>query len=107
MIDSQSPHPRVGAWARRSVAASPGTKATCLGTGRVDHAAWPMPSLRARRLGINHLAGRLVERRGDAREPLHRVAAADDDRDLLQLARAPPRRELDVRGPPGGARGGG
>ena len=47
--------PPVGAWARRIAAASPGTKATSLGTGRVHHAAWPMPSLRARRSGTNHL----------------------------------------------------
>src|SRR3990172_8623036 len=47
--------PPVGARARRIAAASNGTKATSLGTGRVDHAAWPMPSLRARRSGINHL----------------------------------------------------
>src|SRR3990172_5114505 len=47
--------PPVGAWARRIAAASPSTKATSLGTVRVDHAAWPMPSLRARRSGINHL----------------------------------------------------
>src|SRR3972149_10176638 len=61
MIDSQTPPPRGGAWARRRAAASPGTKATSLGTVRVDQAAWPMPSLRARRSGINHLAGRRFE----------------------------------------------
>src|SRR3990170_698544 len=75
MSDSQSPPPRVGAWARRIAAASPGTKATSLGTVRVDHAAWPMPSLRARRLGINRLAAR----------------GAADPHDLPRLRRAPAR----------------
>src|SRR3954452_12476760 len=39
---------------RRSAPASHGTKATSLGTARVEHAAWCMPSPHARDLGIDH-----------------------------------------------------
>jgi hypothetical protein len=40
---------------RRIAPASLGTKATGFGTARVDHAAWCMPSPKARTPGINHL----------------------------------------------------
>jgi|tagenome__1003787_1003787.scaffolds.fasta_scaffold20593252_1 ABC-2 type transport system permease protein len=45
----------MAACTRRIAAASHGTKATSLGTARVDHADWYMPSPQARHLGINHL----------------------------------------------------
>src|SRR5262245_22495464 len=40
----------------RIAPASHGTKASSLGTARVEHAAWCMPSPKARTSGINHLA---------------------------------------------------
>src|SRR5215831_6655701 len=42
---------------RRIAPASHGTKATSLGTARVDHAAWCMPSPHAPDVAIDHLAG--------------------------------------------------
>src|SRR5206468_3470888 len=50
-------HPRLGAFTWRSAAASIGAKATSLAADRVGHAAWCMPSPRARQLGINRLGG--------------------------------------------------
>jgi hypothetical protein len=43
-----STHPRLGACTRRIAPASSGTEASRLAAGRVDHAAWCMPSPRAR-----------------------------------------------------------
>src|SRR4051794_15970666 len=43
---------------RRIAPASHGTKATSLGTARVEHAAWCRPSPHARDLGVDHLAVR-------------------------------------------------
>ena len=45
----------MGACARRIAAASTDIKAYSLDAGRVEHAAWRMPSPRALELGINHL----------------------------------------------------
>src|SRR5262245_62991100 len=45
----------MGACTRRIAPASGGTKATSLGTARVDRAAWCMPSPQAPDVGINHL----------------------------------------------------
>jgi signal peptidase II len=47
MIDSYVARLRMGACTRRSTAASPGTKASGLGTDRVDTATWCMPSPQA------------------------------------------------------------
>src|SRR4051794_4310548 len=46
----------MGTCTRRIAAASHGTEATSLGTARVDHAAWCMPSPQARHSGTDHLA---------------------------------------------------
>ena len=45
----------MGACTRHIAAAANGTKASSLGTARVDPTAWCMPSPRARQLGINRL----------------------------------------------------
>src|SRR5215210_2234610 len=45
----------MGACTRRIAAAAHGTKASSLGTARVDHAAWCMPSPQAPDFGINRL----------------------------------------------------
>jgi hypothetical protein len=56
MIDPRPEHPWMGASTRRIAAASTVIKAQCLNDGRVDHAAWCMPSPRAHGSRINHLA---------------------------------------------------
>jgi hypothetical protein len=48
---------------RRIAPAPHGTKASSLGTARVDHAAWCMPSPKAQALGINRLAGSRLQPR--------------------------------------------
>ena len=45
---------------RRIASASRGTKASSLGTARVEHAAWCMPSPHAPDFGINHLAAEVL-----------------------------------------------
>ena len=48
MTGTKTSPPRMGACMRRIAPAAPGTKAPRLGTGRVGHAAWCMPSPRRR-----------------------------------------------------------
>src|SRR5207342_1517552 len=67
MTDSQFTYSRMVACTRRIAPDSCGTKATSLGTARVEHAAWCMPSPHARDLGIDHLLGEQLAVR-DSRE---------------------------------------